>query len=213
MNGSSAYLLPLKIFACVVPSSLQSYINIDVYGLCVNSTECAKFNMTCERDLMAPYKFYLSFENSICTDYITEKFFKMFRPDHFLIPVVRGGGDYSRYFPAETFINAADFDSPRHLAEHLRGLGSDTKRYAQMLEQKDLYRMNGYELPQCALCEYLNTKEISKQKSVDLKEWWSDGHCHEPHDLEENTTESKMLKFETKLLAALLQFFVKYYCH
>ena len=54
---------------------LEKYVTVDVYGLCGN--------MTCERDemdncyqlLSDHYKFYLAFENSLCKDYISEKFF------------------------------------------------------------------------------------------------------------------------------------------
>ena len=161
---------------------LQQYIDVDILGECGRPSNCPKNNKACVKPLMAPYKYYLSFENSICTDYVSEKFFKVYGTDYPLIPVVRGGIDYSRYFPANTFINAADFDSPSYLARHLRILGSDTRRYAQMLEQKDLYRpLKGLASTWCNLCEYFNTRGTTKQ-SVNLKNWWSDGHCHSPND-------------------------------
>ena len=34
------------------------------------------------------YKFYFAFENSLCDDYITEKFFNMLK--HNIVPVVLG---------------------------------------------------------------------------------------------------------------------------
>ena len=161
---------------------LQQYIDVDILGACGRPSNCPRYNPVCAKPMMAPYKFYLSFENSICTDYVSEKYFKVYSSDYSLIPVVRGGADYLRYFPANTFINAADFDSPRHLAEHLMSLGSDTERYAQMLEQKDLYRpMKSMRYMWCSLCEYFNTRGTPRQ-SVNLKNWWSDGHCHAPND-------------------------------
>ncbi len=39
-------------------------------------------------DIQRVYKFYLSFENSLCRDYVTEKFFT--RAGN-ILPVVRGG--------------------------------------------------------------------------------------------------------------------------
>ncbi|RUS78860.1 hypothetical protein EGW08_013402 [Elysia chlorotica] len=159
---------------------MQPYIDVDIYGAC--GTPCPRFQPQCESDLLDRYKFYLSFENSLCTDYVTEKFFKVFKDDVHVIPVARGGATYRRYFPANTFVDAADFPSPRHLAEHLKSLSSDTKKYAQMLEENDMYRMyGGLGSMWCSLCELLNTKG-PPQKTVNMKRWWSDGHCHSPSD-------------------------------
>ena len=54
---------------------LQKYIQVDIYGSCGNLT-CRRSDATnCFRHLEKHYKFYLSFENSNCKDYITEKFY------------------------------------------------------------------------------------------------------------------------------------------
>ncbi len=58
---------------------LQKYIQIDVYGNCGNLT-CPKSedeNNSSEecRDMTGQnYKFYMALENSLCRDYITEKY-------------------------------------------------------------------------------------------------------------------------------------------
>lgn len=49
----------------------------------------------CKEILSRSYKFYLAFENSICDDYITEKFFDILKYN--IIPIVRGGGKYDHY--------------------------------------------------------------------------------------------------------------------
>lgn len=58
-----------------------------------------------ERD----YKFYLSFENSICRDYVTEKFYNalLFKT----VPIVYGGANYSAVAPKGSYINVRDFPS------------------------------------------------------------------------------------------------------
>ena len=59
-----------------------------------------------ERD----YKFYLSFENSICRDYATEKFFNPLRFS--TVPVVYSGADYQALgVPKNSYIDARDFPS------------------------------------------------------------------------------------------------------
>ena len=55
------------------------------------------------QNCLANYKFYLSFENSLCVDYITEKFWKVLAYD--VVPVVMGDGNYSRDAPPKSFIN------------------------------------------------------------------------------------------------------------
>jgi alpha-1,3-fucosyltransferase len=61
------------------------------------------------------YKFYLAAENSLCPDYVTEKFYRGFLND--VVQVVYGGADYSHYAPPHSYINIADFKSPKALAD------------------------------------------------------------------------------------------------
>ncbi|KAK7084032.1 Galactoside 3(4)-L-fucosyltransferase [Halocaridina rubra] len=57
--------------------SLQQYIPVDIYGEC-GPYKCKRSEQThCYEMLEKDYKFYLSFENSLCKDYITEKFFHL----------------------------------------------------------------------------------------------------------------------------------------
>ena len=77
---------------------LKQFIDIDVFGACGRPCPQMFKNKTiadCKDILGEEYKFYLAFENSVCKDYITEKFFSILRYN--IIPVVLGGGDYARY--------------------------------------------------------------------------------------------------------------------
>ena len=74
---------------------------VDIYGNC-GDLFCPPWEKArCLNMLSEKYKFYLSFENAMCKDYITEKFFTKFM-DQRLVPVVRGGGAYETYFPPKT---------------------------------------------------------------------------------------------------------------
>jgi len=56
-------------------NELSKYIKVDIYGRC-GKLKCPKSEMgKCLQMLRKEYKFYLSFENNCCKDYITEKFF------------------------------------------------------------------------------------------------------------------------------------------
>jgi len=50
-----------------------------------------------------------SFENSLCKDYVTEKFFKVF--EHDMVPIVFGHADYSKIAPPKSYIKVEDFKS------------------------------------------------------------------------------------------------------
>ena len=54
------------------------------------------------------YKFVIAFENSMCWDYITEKFFYNLQLN--IIPIVLDlHGNYARVAPTNSYINALDF--------------------------------------------------------------------------------------------------------
>ena len=53
---------------------LQKFVSVDIYGAC-GRMQCSRRNKECFEMLRTDYKFYLSFENSNCKDYVTEKLF------------------------------------------------------------------------------------------------------------------------------------------
>ena len=62
-NGRSQYV-----------EELQKHMNVDIYGAC-GQLSCPRSSSKCYDMLKTDYKFYLSFENSNCKDYITEKLY------------------------------------------------------------------------------------------------------------------------------------------
>ena len=118
---------------------LRKYIDVDIFGEC-GSHDCSKDHMICCMEILnLKYRFYLAFENSLYQQYVTEKFFRTFREDIQVVPVVLGGHYYKRHLPKGTFFNTADFRSPKDLAKHLRALSKDVHAYAAMLERKSQY--------------------------------------------------------------------------
>lgn len=76
---------------------MRKYTRVDVFGQCGDKPFPTKLNRTGEkakwRDIIADeYWFYLAFENSLCRDYVTEKFFMFFQ--YYIIPVTFGAGPY-----------------------------------------------------------------------------------------------------------------------
>ncbi|CAG7816541.1 unnamed protein product [Allacma fusca] len=104
------------------------------------------------------YKFYLSFENSLCKDYLTEKVFEAYSAG--MVPVVYGGANYDLFLPRGSYINVESFPSTKSLADYLLYLDQNPSEYLKYFKWKtssilvsDHTNMgNGY----CQLCEKLH---------------------------------------------------------
>ena len=86
--------------------SLQNYLKIDIFGKCGNlSCENAHNGQnSCIDDNAGIYYFYLAFENSICPDYISEKYWRNINLP--VVPVVLGGANYSKDVPPHSYIGS-----------------------------------------------------------------------------------------------------------
>ncbi|KAK2149710.1 hypothetical protein LSH36_440g00001 [Paralvinella palmiformis] len=98
-------------------AELSKYIDVDIYGKCGTLSCPRQMHRQCIEQWERQYKFYLSFENSICKDYITEKFYRPLGME--LIPIVLGGGDYETAGPPHSYIDVREYKSPKHLASYL----------------------------------------------------------------------------------------------
>ena len=55
------------------------------------------------------FQFYLALENSLCADYVTEKFWKVL--NYNVIPVVLNGANMTNIAPRHSYIDIKDFKS------------------------------------------------------------------------------------------------------
>ena len=173
---------------------LSKYIQVDVFGKCGNFTcprkirtkyESGVFgmcgNVTCPRTIESEYgdcdsmldknyKFYLSFENSLCEEYVTEKFTRMVHRD--LITVVLGGADYSAFTAPETYLDVRNFTSPRRLAEFMRYLDMRTDLYVDYLMRKRSMVRQKHGAHRCELCNYLH-KNLHLSQRTQLDQVWN----------------------------------------
>ena len=93
------------------------------------------------------YWFYLSFENSLCKDYITEKFWKIIASDSLMIPVVIGGSsmrDYEAIAPPNSYIDVRNFMSPQHLAQHLKHVTESEDAFNYYHRWRNRYQLASY---------------------------------------------------------------------
>lgn len=168
-------------------AELQKYVDVDIYGEC-GTTKCTgKYNGTCLEMLGATYKFYLAFENSFSEDYVTEKLYKTLPYD--VVPVVRGGANYRDLgMPSHSYINTADFKSPKALAGYMLYLHRHQEKYMEYLKWKDEFEGGTYS-PQymfCEICQKLN-KELGVPERFrkphvykDINSWLNGKVCKKP---------------------------------
>ena len=152
---------------------LRNTFPVDIYGACGLST-CKKGKF-CFSDMENIYKFYLAFENTIYTDYVTEKVFNWYNRN--IIIVVRGGANYSRIVPKGTVIDASDFKSATALGEYLKKVAADKELYLSYLRKKDTYLNTGkmveVQNAYCNLCERLNKLDEHRNSYNNIINWWS----------------------------------------
>ena len=127
------------------------------------------------------YKYYLSFENSVCEDYITEKYFNILK--YSVIPITFSGTNFSAIgAPPHSSINVLDFASPKKLVEYLEKVNESDELFAEYFWWKDYYeiRNRGEDRaqPYCDLCARLNNPEEPAKVYKDMFKWWvDDSHC------------------------------------
>ncbi|XP_070175766.1 3-galactosyl-N-acetylglucosaminide 4-alpha-L-fucosyltransferase FUT3-like [Littorina saxatilis] len=173
---------------------------VDKYGGC-SKLKCPRHSDdACFKLLSTQYKFYFSFENAFCKDYITEKFFRFMEGD--FVVVARGSNDYKAHAPSGTFINTADFRSPEHLARHLLYLDSHPEEYLKILRAKDRYRPLFEDWPIrtargnilfmtyhyqavgfCEMCRRLWDLDRYRHTVPDIAVWFDKHNCYPPPDL------------------------------
>ncbi|CAH2283140.1 galactoside 3(4)-L-fucosyltransferase-like [Pelobates cultripes] len=130
---------------------LKKHIQIDMYGQRHTKLNKEDFHKT-----ISQYKFYLSFENSIYKDYITEKFWSN-AFNSWAVPVVLGPSrmNYERFMPGDAFIHVDDFSSPKKLAAYLLELDKDEEQYKKYFNWRKYYRIkieDGWAIWYCKAC-------------------------------------------------------------
>ncbi|KAL1420199.1 hypothetical protein MTO96_024542 [Rhipicephalus appendiculatus] len=105
-------------------------------------------------------------------DYVTEKLFKPLMHD--IIPVVYGGANYSDAAPPGSYIDALSFESPMHLARHLKRVARDFNLYKRYFEWKGKYKIKPFTYYNfCALCRKLHSADFKKTSVIpDMQHWW-----------------------------------------
>ncbi|KAF5826593.1 glycosyl transferase [Dunaliella salina] len=158
-NGRSSYV-----------EELRKYIPVDCLGGCLLNGPKTPRHKTGE--VLKSYKFYLSFENSNCKDYVTEKLFRPLKAG--VIPIVSGppgkhGDGYKHFAPTnKSFIFPDAYPHPKLLAEHLRHVESNETEWMSYMSYRgaegykhfsrdflSVWGKEQYDWGHCGLCRQL----------------------------------------------------------
>ncbi|XP_053348927.1 4-galactosyl-N-acetylglucosaminide 3-alpha-L-fucosyltransferase 9-like [Clarias gariepinus] len=157
-------------------TQLNKYIPIHVYGNMfenqVSEEEYEKIISSC--------KFYLSFENSVHKDYITEKLFNAL--DLGAVPIAFGPSrqNYECFVPGDAFIHVNDFPTIMALAKHILHLHQNDAMYLRYFRWRRRFRVKKTVFPvenTCQACEYIRQNR-QYQVLTNLCQWFwytSDG--------------------------------------
>ncbi|XP_031555777.1 glycoprotein 3-alpha-L-fucosyltransferase A-like [Actinia tenebrosa] len=163
-----------------IVKEIAKYIQVDVYGGCQKyfkqTGRCWRRTRDCQR-LNERYKFYLSFENSNCKGYLTEKYWEN-ALDRNVVPVVIAGSYNKDVLIPGSYIDILDFPNAEALAKYLHYLDKNETAYNSYFEWKTKYGYTRETNWICDLCEYLHTNK-AKDTTWDLGILWGEKeNCH-----------------------------------
>ena len=156
---------------------LSKYIEVDEFGHCSGNIVC---NSTVSFDkcmeIFKPYKFYLAFENAICRDYITEKFW-LAQTVKWQIPVISASKHTIERLPPKSYLNVFDFPSIKDLADEMIRIGNNATLFNGFFDWKDYYKP--LPNPFCTLCNALHENRTA-QSYHDMEAWIQHDTCSKP---------------------------------
>ncbi|KAI1710917.1 glycosyltransferase family 10 (fucosyltransferase) c-term domain-containing protein [Ditylenchus destructor] len=143
---------------------LQNYMNITKFGACFDRY-C--LGDKCLEDNLEKHFFYLAFENSICRQYVTEKFWNI---KHLVVPVVLSRMPFQGLdIPPNSFISADDFPDAKQLAERLIYLQKNPEEYIKYFDWTKSYKKTQSMNPLCELCKWAVER---RRKTIDnIVDW------------------------------------------
>lgn len=124
--------------------------------------------------------------------------------------MVRGGADYDRLLPNDTFIDASKFSSAAALADYLLHVAKTEDIYTQYLRNKDKYRVDHYpgDGAFCNLCIKLNNLDNNRKSYVDHVTYLHENQCRSPTDIISNFYNTITVCVIVLLLGTVLVFII-----
>lgn len=153
--------------------ALNKIVKVDVYGKCggvFGRVACPRWSKKCAETLKR-YKFYVSLENSICEDYITEKYWKA-AFDINAVPIVFGLSFFKELAIPGSYIDASAFPTLNGLVEYIKYLDKNNTAYNEYFAWRQHYKLTNLEPWPCRLCKMLHNKSLPLKTYLDFDEYF-----------------------------------------
>ncbi len=159
---------------------LQKHVDVTVYGACSKNYKqqgghCIKHTKECKKEIRR-YKFYLAFENSICEDYITEKYWENALMNN-VVPIVMGSNYDATVAVPGSYIDAANFKSVKSLASYIMFLDKNDNEYLKYFDWMTKFEVFEGRGLFCSICEKLHKERTQKIYSHLDKFWNEEKYC------------------------------------
>ena len=107
-------------------------LEIDIYGACSGKSPDEEMARIGEEAFFSRYRFRIAFENSICEDYVTEKFFNALKTseEYGVVPIVLAGSNHSTFLTSKAFVTI-DLGQIEQIAFYLKSF-KDKGKFGQI---------------------------------------------------------------------------------
>uniref|UniRef100_A0A914PB12 Fucosyltransferase n=1 Tax=Panagrolaimus davidi TaxID=227884 RepID=A0A914PB12_9BILA len=157
---------------------LEKYIPITKYGNCYQSLNNCKLYENCEKEELENHFFVLALENSHCTDYFSEK---VWRLKNLIVPIIM---DRKLLRKELSYLNPyiialSDFKTVKGFTEYLIYLMNNKEEYKKYFEWTKFYKKSKTcgilpVLP-CKICDLALNVKNGYRKEMNARKWWSEG--------------------------------------
>ena len=141
--------------------ALNRITKVDIHGKCAGifgRLTCPRKSKRCG-NWIRQHKFYISFENSVCNDYVSEKYWDV-PLDHDLVPIVLGTKFLKELAIPGSYIDATKFPDLQSLVNYLKYLDQNDAAYNEYFKWKKFYQKSNREPWPCRLCRMLHNDSL-----------------------------------------------------
>ena len=141
--------------------ALNRIVRVDIYGECggiFGQVACPRQSKRCENKLKQ-YKFHIAIENSVCEDYVTEKYWQS-SIDYDSVPIILGSKFFQELAIPGSYIDINAFPDLNSLVKYLKYLDKNDTAYNEYFKWRQSYQVTDMEPWPCRMCRMLHNNSL-----------------------------------------------------